>query len=418
MDLPGLRLNRSALLILDMQQAFFDETGVLEQSGLIQPVSAKDRNRLVSNGKTLLEIMRAKGRPVVFVNTGFRADLADCFLSPPWRDRITKESRCLIEGTASAAVIDELYPREGDFVLTKKTHGAFQYTCLDRLLSEQHVDTCVLVGNLFSGMDETLIEGGALGYDFVVAADCSFPLDSPDLESVRHHTFIESTADIVAQMQNVQKELPVAKPAMIMIDLQNDSLHPAGANHRMGRRGYTEQQLNEIVSNNEKIAAAMRARGLPVICVKFVKRMRGRNVDFDTASSKMYRRLHVVPDGVDNCTDGTWGADFIDELKARDGDFVLTKRSSSAFSTTHLHRLLRNLDVNVMWLTGGSVSGCLEATMREGIALGYRAVVVSDATYPPNERSMALQRLSKRAEVSSTNDVLGRLYCDWKILAP
>jgi nicotinamidase-related amidase len=129
----------------------------------------------------------------------------------------------------------------------------------------------------------------------------------------------------------------------------------------------------------------------------------------------MYKRLHVVPDGVDNCTEDTWGADFVDELKAQEGDFVLTKRSSSAFTTTHLHRLLRNLDVNLILLTGGSVSGCLAATMREGIALGYRAVVVSDATYPPDQRSVALQSLSKRAEISRTDDVLTRLYGDWKL---
>ena len=416
MDLPGLLLDHAALLVLDMQKEFFTKNRAFVQTGLIQATSTTDRNRLVSNAKTLLEVMRAKGRPVVYVNTGFRADFADCFLSPPWRDCITKEAPCLIEGTESAAVIDELYPREGDFVFTKKTHGAFQYTHLDPILSEQHVDTCVLVGNLFSGMDETLIEGGALGYDFVVASDGSFPLDSSYLKFISNHTFIEKTADLIARMQNIKDELPARKPAMIMIDLQNDSLHPTGANHRMGRRGYTEQQLNEIVSNNQKIAAAMGARGLPVICVKFVKRIRGRNIDFDTASSKMYRRLHVVPAGVDNCTDGTWGADFVDELKPQDGDFVLTKRSSSAFSTTHLHRVLRNLDVNVMWLTGGSVSGCLAATLREGVALGYRAVVVADATYPPDQRSIALQSLSKRAEISSTNDVLSRLDSDWKVL--
>jgi nicotinamidase-related amidase len=415
MDLPGLLLDHSALLLLDMQKEFFAKNGAFVQTGLIQPTPATDHSRLVSNAMTLVEVMRAKGRPVVYVNTGFRADFADCFLSPPWRECITKEALCLVEGSESAAVIDELYPREGNFVLTKKTHGAFQYTHLDRTLSEQHVDTCILIGNLFSSMDETLIEGGALGYDFVVAADCSFPLDSPYLNFVSNHTFIKNTADIVALMQNIKEDLPVYKPAMIMIDLQNDSLHPAGANHRMGRRGYTEQQRDEIVSNNQKLAAAMRARGLPVICVKFVKRIRGRNVNFDTASSKMYKRLHVVPDGVDNCTEDTWGADFVDELKAQEGDFVLTKRSSSAFTTTHLHRLLRNLDVNLMLLTGGSVSGCLAATMREGIALGYRAVVVSDATYPPDQRSVALQSLSKRAEISSTNDVLTRLYGDWKL---
>jgi nicotinamidase-related amidase len=416
MDLPGLSLNHSALLVLDMQKEFFTNNGVFVQAGLIQAVSTTDRNRLVSNAKTLLEVMRAKGRPVVYVNTGFRADFADCFLSPPWRKCITKEAPCLVEGTESTAVIDELYPREGDFVFTKKTHGAFQYTHLDRTLSEQHVDTCVLIGNLFSGVDETLIEGGALGYDFVVAADCSFPLDSPYLDFVSNHTFIKDTAAIVALMRNIKEDRPVYKPAMVMIDLQNDSLHPAGANHRMGRRGYTEQQLDEIVSNNQKLAAAMRAKGLPVICVKFVKRIRGRNVNFDTASSKMYRRLHVVPDGVDNCTEDTWGADFVDDLKAQEGDFVLTKRSSSAFTTTHLHRLLRNLDVNLMLLTGGSVSGCLAATMREGIALGYRAIVVSDATYPRDQRTIALQSLSKRAEISTTHDVLTRLDGDWEVI--
>ena len=92
------------------------------------------------------------------------------------------------------------------------------------------------------------------------------------------------------------------------------------------------------------------------------------------------------------------------ELAPQKNDYVLIKKGQSAFGFTPLHRLLRNLAINRCVVTGGAVTGCVSDTVREGAGLGYRTVVVSDATYPP--RSPYLASLTGRAEINTTDEVM------------
>ncbi len=80
------------------------------------------------------------------------------------------------------------------------------------------------------------------------------------------------------------------------------------------------------------------------------------------------------------------------------------KKGHSAFQHTHLDRLLANLGVDQLLVTGGAVSGCVSDTVRMGGALGYESFVVTDALYPKD--SPALGYLTFRAGFVSTADVL------------
>lgn len=414
-SLPELSFDRSALLLLDMQNEFLTPDGTFARNGLLQPLAPAERDELIFNAKTLLEAVRRAGRPVIYLKTAFRSDYADCFLSPPWRKCVKDQVLCLVKGSRSAAITDELQPEPRDFVIIKKGHSAFQHTYLDRLLDSHEVDTCILLGNLLGSVEETAGQGGALGYDFVLAVDSSYPRHSPYLEGLTNTVFIKSTRDLVAVIgtQKPKRQTPVTKPALLIVDLQNDPFHPEGIGHRLGFKKVTDSERDEIVRNNQRLAAAMRDRGYPVIYIRLVKGVRGLNGNLDHAMCKVYMRNRPFHEGVDRSTEGTWGAQILDELQPRDGDFVVTKKSQGAFGTTHLHRLLRNLGVNLLLVTGGSVTGCLAGTTREGIGLGYRAIVVADATYSPSKRGFGLPALANRgAEIHTTDYVLSRLAQD------
>lgn len=403
-----LKLEKSALLVVDMQNGFLKPDSPFARTGLI-PAVGRERQEIVSNVQSLVRDMRQAGRPVVYVNTAFRSDYADCFLSPPWKRCLAEERYHLVEGSESAAVIAEIRPQEGDFVLAKKGHSAFQHTYLDRLLASVKVDTCVFLGNILGSMDETLRQGAALGYENILVEDASYPVRSAHLETLVKRTFIVPTAEVLGWIADSQRPITdttVTRPCLIIVDLQNDSIHPEGANHRLGFTHVTEEGRREIIENNLKLAAAMRAKGFPVV---YIKSARGRDGPVDTASSRMARRKRPIPPGTEYRTEGTWGAEILDELKPQSGDYVVIKRGHSAFGTTHLHRLVRNLGVNLLLFTGGSVTGCLSDSSREGIGLGYRAVVVANATYPPERRDIGTRALSSRAEIASTEEVLTRL---------
>jgi nicotinamidase-related amidase len=112
---------------------------------------------------------------------------------------------------------------------------------------------------------------------------------------------------------------------------------------------------------------------------------------------------------LDYRTDGTWGAEVVDELKPRPSDYVIGKRGHSAFGTTHLHRMLRNLDVNYIIVTGGSLVGCVADSTREGVGLGYKIILVRDAAYPPEMRELGTAALASRLDVRTTDEVLAWL---------
>ena len=86
---------------------------------------------------------------------------------------------------------------------------------------------------------------------------------------------------------------------------------------------------------------------------------------------------------------------------------MVEKKGASGFGLTYLHRLLRNLGVRRCLVAGGSTTGCVRATMFDGLALGYDITVLADATYPPDSPHVDL--LAQWCAVRPTDEVLAAL---------
>ncbi|MBI2303441.1 MAG: cysteine hydrolase [Chloroflexi bacterium] len=406
-----LNPNKSALLLLDMQEEFLKPEGALARAGLFS-VTPKGREEVITNARKVLEAARRAGRPVVHIQTVFRPGHPDCYFAPLWRQAIISDSACLVEGSRGAAIPDEIGPEEEEFVIAKKGHSAFQHTYLDRHLGGLGVDNCIVLGNLLGAMDETLRQGSALGYENVLVTDASYPLKSPHLETLGNRASQVKAEEAVSWIGNgnVGKREPTSwRPGLIIVDLQNDHNHPEGFNRRMGYGMTPWEQTQEIIRNNNKLSAAMRAKGFPVI---YIQSVRGKDDIIDTAGAKSTRRNKPIPLGESFIIEGTWGAEILADLDRQESDFVVRKRGHSAFGTTHLHRMLRNLEVNLILVTGGAITGCGSDTTREGVGLGYRAIVIPDAMYSPESREKGIPALASRAEVMNTDEVLPRIARD------
>jgi len=398
-------LRKSALLLVDFQNDFIDPPDTLADLG-IKPISGNDRITAFRNARMLLESVRDANRPVFHVRTAFRPDLADCLFSPFWIERIGSKIPFLVEGSHGASFVKEIAARPSDFIVTKKGHSAFQHTPLDRMLTEQNVSSCIVAG--FSGVvgsvDDTVRQGAALGYEIVLISDASFPLDSSGSGSLRNRAIIQTTTETVDELSKVDQHAAEResglRPALIVVDMQNDSIHREGCNERLGFSHLTDAERELIISNNQRLSNFMRQKGWPVVYVNLAHR-----IDLsDSASPKMVHRNKQLPSGTGRRTEGSWGAQTVAELAPQEKDYVLIKKGQSAFGFTPLHRLLRNLAINRCFVTGGAVTGCVSDTVREGAGLGYRTVVVSDATYPP--RSPHLASLAGRAEIKTTDEVM------------
>jgi nicotinamidase-related amidase len=104
--------------------------------------------------------------------------------------------------------------------------------------------------------------------------------------------------------------------------------------------------------------------------------------------------------------------EFLDELAPLPGEPVLTKLSASAFTSSNIDALLRNLGVRTLVHTGVSTSQCIDLTARDAADRGYTSVVVEDAVAEdrPDYHEWTLEQFRRLfGRVATTDEVLAEL---------
>ncbi|HWO69277.1 MAG TPA: isochorismatase family cysteine hydrolase [Actinomycetota bacterium] len=108
---------------------------------------------------------------------------------------------------------------------------------------------------------------------------------------------------------------------------------------------------------------------------------------------------------------GTPGAEIIPELAAREGDFVLPKRTYSSFHETGLDPLLRAHGVDTVVLTGQHTNICIRHTAADAFFRGYAVVVPRDAVEAmsdeDHEDGLRYLETIYKAEVLYAKELLG-----------
>jgi nicotinamidase-related amidase len=105
-------------------------------------------------------------------------------------------------------------------------------------------------------------------------------------------------------------------------------------------------------------------------------------------------------------------AAILSDLYPREDDLVVNKTSQSPFTSTQFDRLLRNLDINGLVVTGVVTNVCVEATARDAADVGYRTVLVDDGCAAWDESFHTATLRSFRAfsgKVRLADDVIAEL---------
>jgi nicotinamidase-related amidase len=144
-----ITLERSALVIIDMQRDFLEPGGFGEALG-------NDVSKLqaaVGPCKDVLGKARELGMLVIHTREGHRPDLTD---APPHKvergDPATRigapgpMGRILVRGEPGHDIIAELYPAKNEPVIDKPGKGAFYQTDLDLMLRNRSIDTLMVCG--------------------------------------------------------------------------------------------------------------------------------------------------------------------------------------------------------------------------------------------------------------------------------
>ncbi len=94
---------------------------------------------------------------------------------------------------------------------------------------------------------------------------------------------------------------------------------------------------------------------------------------------------------------GSYPHDIIDELKPLEGEIVLDKNSSGAFTSTSIDQLLRNMEITSLVVTGVATNSCVNLTASEAADRGYACVLVNDAcaTFGQNVHDVTLATFAR-----------------------
>ncbi|MEI6159821.1 MAG: isochorismatase family protein [Roseococcus sp.] len=92
-----------------------------------------------------------------------------------------------------------------------------------------------------------------------------------------------------------------------------------------------------------------------------------------------------TPDSLQNIREGSERAQFDPRLTIAPRDIMIRKRMASAFFETNLRSLLTFHGVDTVIVTGGSTSGCVRATVVEGLSCGHRMIVPEECVADRHE---------------------------------
>ena len=172
----AVALDRTALIIIDMQRDFLEPGGFGETLG--NDVSLL--KAAVAPLKAVLEAARGAGMLVIHTREGHRPDMSDAPPAKVERGSPTSRigapgpmGRILIRGEPGHDIIPELYPVAGEPVIDKPGKGAFYQTDLELTLRNCGIENLIVTGVTTEVcVNTTVREANDRGYRCIVLGDC------------------------------------------------------------------------------------------------------------------------------------------------------------------------------------------------------------------------------------------------------
>jgi len=156
----------------------------------------------------------------------------------------------------------------------------------------------------------------------------------------------------------------VGKPALVVIDMQNDFCLPGAP--------FEVRGALDVVPPIQELIDGFRAHRLPVIFVIREHRADGSDVEIT-------RRERFLQAGGAFIA-GTRGHALVDGLTPRPGEPIVRKTRWSPFHKTDLESALRSRGVEVVVIAGVQTPNCIRSAAFDANSLDFEVVVSSDAT--------------------------------------
>lgn len=161
------------------------------------------------------------------------------------------------------------------------------------------------------------------------------------------------------------------RTALVVVDLQNGFMAPGQPAEMPTARA--------IVPNVNRLAAATRAAGGTVVWIK-------NTYDAEAAMTWSVWRGHFATGEWGQrmeqaFTPGDPGYEIYGDLDVQPDDLVIPKRRFSALvqGSSTLDTVLRQQGIDTLLIVGTATNVCCESTIRDGMMMNYKCIMVSDA---------------------------------------
>lgn len=190
-----------------------------------------------------------------------------------------------------------------------------------------------------------------------------------------------------------RKAMPMGeKPALVLVDMINGFTHsecPLGTD------------CPEVVEANQKLLAVFREKGLPIFYTTVVYH--------DETQARVFR------DRVDALNVLSPDSDWVkidDRVAMQEGEVLIEKRWASSFFGTDLAEQMRAQGCDSVVVTGLTTSGCVRATVVDGLQSDFRVFVAREAVGDRNmdaHEANLFDMHAKYAEVMSLDEVVAQI---------
>jgi ureidoacrylate peracid hydrolase len=191
---------------------------------------------------------------------------------------------------------------------------------------------------------------------------------------------------------------PMAETALLLVDLQNDFIHPEGA---YGRAGQSAPEIAALPARLKPLAELMRAKGGWIVATQFTLVPAKNQILISPHLQKLrpfLERRDFEP--------GSWGHRLVDELQP--ADLSVEKIAYSAFYMTRLEWILRKCDIRQLIVGGIVTNGGVASTLRDAHVRDFEAMVLEDgcAAFSPDVHRVAIEALRPVCRVATVAEAM------------
>ncbi len=175
------------------------------------------------------------------------------------------------------------------------------------------------------------------------------------------------------------------KPAIIVVDIVNgftDEACPLGSDNA------------DVVAANRTLLDAFRAKGLPIFFTT--------TVYYNEEQASVFRKR--VP-ALNLLVPSSPWIEIDPALGRRDSEVIIEKQWASTFYKTSLGKELQNIGVDSLVITGLTTSGCVRASVVDGLQHNYSVVVPKQAVGDRNTQAHEANLHDMHAKYADVIDI-------------